>query len=129
MHSLRDLQSHLGPYEQLVTLRGSTQLPASGSSESWESRRRRRAGRVRGVRDSRSAPCKIGGCRRYAPPTRGVSVKGFRMNLRSMEAERSLRVRPTRTRPLPDSALVEPVRFLRTCFQPDDWIAVFLKNY
>ena len=31
--------------------------------------------------------------------------------------------------PLPDSARVEPVRFLQTCFQPTDWIAVFLKNY
>ncbi len=31
--------------------------------------------------------------------------------------------------PLPYSAAVEPVRFLRRCFQPDDWIAIFLKNY
>ena len=31
--------------------------------------------------------------------------------------------------PLADSAFAEPVRFLRTCFQTDDWIAVFLKNY
>ena len=31
-------------------------------------------------------------------------------------------------RPLPDSAPVEPVRFLQTWFQADDWIAVFLKN-
>ncbi len=30
---------------------------------------------------------------------------------------------------MPDSACVEPVRFLQTCFQPHDWIAVFLKNY
>src|SRR5947207_7260296 len=28
-----------------------------------------------------------------------------------------------------DVAPIESVRFLRTCFQPDDWIAVFLKNY
>ena len=28
-----------------------------------------------------------------------------------------------------DSAPADSVRFLRTCFQPDDWIAVFLKNY
>jgi hypothetical protein len=31
--------------------------------------------------------------------------------------------------PLSDSARIEPVRFLQTCFQPNDWIAVFLKNY
>ena len=31
--------------------------------------------------------------------------------------------------PLPDSSFVESVRFLRACFQRDDWIAVFLKNY
>lgn len=28
-----------------------------------------------------------------------------------------------------DSLRLDPIRFLRTCFQPDDWIAVFLKNY
>jgi hypothetical protein len=31
--------------------------------------------------------------------------------------------------PSPDSERVELVRFLQTCFQPHDWIAVFLKNY
>ena len=32
--------------------------------------------------------------------------------------------------PLPDSArAAEPVRFLQTCFQPKDWIAIFMKNY
>jgi hypothetical protein len=30
---------------------------------------------------------------------------------------------------LPDFEWSEPVRFLRTCFQPDDWIALFLKKY
>jgi hypothetical protein len=30
---------------------------------------------------------------------------------------------------LPDSAPVESVRFLRVGFKPDDWVALFLKNY
>ena len=30
---------------------------------------------------------------------------------------------------MPDFACVEPVCFLQTCFRPNDWIAVFLKNY
>lgn len=34
-----------------------------------------------------------------------------------------------RRRTLPDFACVEPVCFLQTCFRPNDWIAVFLKNY
>jgi hypothetical protein len=30
---------------------------------------------------------------------------------------------------LPDSARIEARRFLQTCFRPDDWVAVFMKNY
>jgi hypothetical protein len=30
---------------------------------------------------------------------------------------------------LTNSDLFAPIRFLRSSFQPDDWIALFLKNY
>lgn len=30
---------------------------------------------------------------------------------------------------MPDRTSDEPIRFLETCFQPADWVAIFLKNY